>query len=161
MAFNNRRVVTGLDATGKSCVISDARLDQLPVCATDPTVIWQSDEFPASNAGHADGARAFSIDSFKSSNFWVMFSQAPGKPSAWHATDTLDYVVVLSGRVMLELETGGVELGPGDLIVDRGVTHSWCALGDQPAVMLAVVQRAAPVGDGSHFSADFAQYLKE
>ena len=161
MAFRNRRVVTGIDASGKSCVISDARLDEIAACGGDPTIIWKTDDYPVSNAGHAEGAQPFGTDSFNCSSFFLMFTQEPGKPSAWHATDTVDYVIVLSGRVMLELEAGGVELGPGDLIVDRGVTHSWRAIGDEPAVIVASVVRANPVGKGAHFSADFDHYLKD
>ncbi|MGE3771353.1 MAG: cupin domain-containing protein [Gammaproteobacteria bacterium] len=161
MAFKHRRVVTGLDEHGKSCVISDATLDQLPTYDGPPVVIWRTDTYPVDNRGNADGAARFGIETFDSSSFFVLFTAEPGKPSAWHATNSIDYVVVLSGRVMLELETGGVELGAGDLIVDRGVTHSWRAIGDETATLLGAVIRAQPLGAGSHFDAGFDQYLKD
>jgi quercetin dioxygenase-like cupin family protein len=161
MAFDIRRVVTGIDSEGKSCVVSDTRLDQIPACQNDPTVIWRTQTFPVNNEGNAEAAVPFDIGVFDSSSFFLLFTAEPGKPSAWHATDSIDYVAVLKGRVVLELEAGGVELAAGDLVVDRGVTHSWRAVGDEPAVMLCSVVRADPVGRGSHFGDNFEQYLKD
>jgi quercetin dioxygenase-like cupin family protein len=66
----------------------------------------------------------------------------PGGPTAagWHATDTIDIDVVLSGRVGMELPGGvTVELGPGDSVVQRGTNHRWWAIGDQPARWAAVM----------------------
>ncbi|MGE0487014.1 MAG: cupin domain-containing protein [Gammaproteobacteria bacterium] len=161
MTFKNRRVVTGLDDNGKSCVISDAALEQIAACGGDPAIVWQSDDYPPSNAGNAEAATPLTLDTFKKSSFCVLFTQQPGTPPAWHQTDTLDYVVVLTGRVRLALEAGEVELAAGDVVVDRGVMHSWSAIGDEPAVMLGVVIRAQPLGDGSHFDAAFDQYLEK
>jgi len=159
MAFKNRRVVTGLNSEGKSCVILDAPLDQIAATGGDPAVVWQSNVFPASNAGDAEAASPLTLDTFKQASFCVLFTQHPGAPPAWHETDTLDYVVVLSGRVALDLEAGSAEMGPGDLIIDRGVMHSWRALGDEPATLLGVVVRAEPLGEGSTFDSNFEQYL--
>lgn len=161
MAFNFRRVVTGIDHDGRSCVVSDTTLDRIPACQSDPTVIWRTENFPVSNEGTAEAAIPFDIDVFDSSSFFLLFTAEPGKPSAWHATNSIDYVAVLKGRVVLELEAGGVELSAGDLVVDRGVTHSWRAVGEEPAVMLCSVVRANPVGRGSHFGENFDQYLTE
>src|SRR5262249_12509839 len=79
-------------------------------------------------------------------------SQGVATGDNWHATDTIDYVVVISGRIRLQLEEGEVDLNPGDLVVDRGSVHSWQGLGDEPALMIASVVRANPVGAG--FQAD-------
>ncbi len=42
-----------------------------------------------------------------------------------HDTETLDYVVILSGEITLT--TGGREflLRPGDVVVQRGAPHDW------------------------------------
>jgi mannose-6-phosphate isomerase-like protein (cupin superfamily) len=43
-----------------------------------------------------------------------------------HTTDTIDYGVVISGRITLELDDGAeVELGPGDCWVQNGTRHAW------------------------------------
>ncbi|MGY1746117.1 cupin domain-containing protein [Blastococcus sp. SYSU D00695] len=61
---------------------------------------------------------------------------APG----FHTTPTVDYGVVLSGRVALELDDGALtELAPGDVVVQNGTRHAWRNPGDEPAHMLFVL----------------------
>ena len=53
-----------------------------------------------------------------------------------HTTDTIDFEVVLSGEVTLELDDGAiVRLGPGDTVVQNGTRHRWGNPGDVPAVL--------------------------
>jgi mannose-6-phosphate isomerase-like protein (cupin superfamily) len=59
---------------------------------------------------------------------------------ALHATTSIDYVVVLSGTVIMELDDGAtVELGPGDVVVQNGTAHAWHSPGEDGAVMAAVL----------------------
>ena len=53
-----------------------------------------------------------------------------------HTTDTIDFEVVLSGEVVLELD-GGVEklLRAGDTVVQNGTRHRWHNRGTVPAVL--------------------------
>lgn len=60
-----------------------------------------------------------------------------------HKTPTIDYLVVLSGRVVLILETGEVELGPGDCVVQGGVNHAWSNRSAEPALLAAVLVSAS------------------
>ena len=51
-----------------------------------------------------------------------------------HATDTIDFEVVLEGTVVLELDDGAeVTLNPGDTVVQNGTRHRWKNPGDKPA----------------------------
>jgi mannose-6-phosphate isomerase-like protein (cupin superfamily) len=53
-----------------------------------------------------------------------------------HTTDTIDFEVVLSGEVILELDDGAEKvLGPGDTVVQNGTRHRWSNRGTQPAVL--------------------------
>lgn len=53
-----------------------------------------------------------------------------------HTTDTVDFEVVLSGEVVLELDDGAeVTLKPGDTVVQNGTRHAWHNRGDVPAVL--------------------------
>lgn len=56
-----------------------------------------------------------------------------------HLTKTMDVVVVQSGRIKLILDDGETILGPGDVVVQRGTNHAWETIGNEPAVMLAVL----------------------
>ena len=50
----------------------------------------------------------------------------PGGVSPMHRTNSIDYGIVLSGEVELELDDGAKTLlGPGDVIVQRGTIHLW------------------------------------
>lgn len=43
----------------------------------------------------------------------------------FHITDTIDYIVVLDGPVILALDDDEVELQPGDIVVQRQTRHAW------------------------------------
>ena len=59
-----------------------------------------------------------------------------------HATATLDYVTVLSGRVTLVVGSREVTLGPGDSVVQQGVAHDWQNRGSEPCVLVGVLLSA-------------------
>jgi len=53
-----------------------------------------------------------------------------------HRTDTVDYVVVLSGEVSLELDDGQtVHLRAGDCVVQNGTRHAWRSTSSAACVM--------------------------
>jgi uncharacterized cupin superfamily protein len=53
-----------------------------------------------------------------------------------HTTDTIDFIVVISGACWLELDDGAeTRLGPGDCIVQNGTRHAWHNRGDAPCVL--------------------------
>ncbi|KXX59610.1 cupin domain-containing protein [Rhodococcus sp. LB1] len=58
---------------------------------------------------------------------------------AMHASDTIDYEVVISGKVDLELPGGKKRtLVPGDLLVMAGVPHAWKNPYDEDCVYIVV-----------------------
>ena len=62
----------------------------------------------------------------------------------FHTTPTVDYGVVLSGRVVLELDDGHTtELAPGDVVVQNGTRHAWRNPGAEAATLLFVLTGAA------------------
>ena len=64
--------------------------------------------------------------------------------SQMHATGSIDYGVIISGKINLELDDGQVtELLPGDVFVQTGTRHAWrveekCTM----AVVLVGVERS-------------------
>ena len=141
-----RRVVTGLDDQGRSCVIFDG---PVPDHGGLAKVVWRTTTAPADNSGVADTAAPFSMQMFRDggANF-VITEIPPGMGRFMHATDTIDYLIILSGRVVLEPEVGEAEVGPGDFVVDRGTVHSWRNDGQEPAVMAGVTLPAIPLATG-------------
>ncbi len=60
-----------------------------------------------------------------------------------HATDTLDYVTVLTGQVTLVVGGTELTLGPGDSVVQQpGVPHDWQNRSSERAVMVGVLLSA-------------------
>jgi mannose-6-phosphate isomerase-like protein (cupin superfamily) len=63
----------------------------------------------------------------------------PGNPGM-HTTDTIDFEVVLSGEVILELDDGAEKvLRPGDTVVQNGTRHRWSNRGTEPAVLAVIL----------------------
>lgn len=67
----------------------------------------------------------------------------PGQPGM-HRTETLDLMVVLTGRIVLGLDDGEHALGPGDAVVQRGTRHRWRVVGDEPCTFLSVLLSPGP-----------------
>ena len=57
-----------------------------------------------------------------------------------HITDSIDYIIVLSGEVWCELDDGlEIHLKPSDTLVQCGTRHVWRNQGDKPCVMAGVM----------------------
>jgi mannose-6-phosphate isomerase-like protein (cupin superfamily) len=60
-----------------------------------------------------------------------------------HTTPTVDYAVVVSGEIWLELDDGAlVHLKQGDTVVQQGARHGWRNRGDKPATVAFVLMGA-------------------
>jgi mannose-6-phosphate isomerase-like protein (cupin superfamily) len=65
-----------------------------------------------------------------------------------HASDTVDYAIVLEGELWLELDDGQVQhLRAHDVVVQNGTRHAWRNRGTKPAVMAVVMIGAKRGGD--------------
>jgi mannose-6-phosphate isomerase-like protein (cupin superfamily) len=57
-----------------------------------------------------------------------------------HATDTIDYGIILSGEIYLELDNGQqVHLTAGDCIVQNGTRHAWRNRSSEPCVVAFIM----------------------
>ena len=66
----------------------------------------------------------------------IMEADNPGM----HTTDSIDYGVVISGEVYLEVDDGAeVLLKPGDCVVQNGTRHAWRNRGSEPCLMAFVM----------------------
>jgi mannose-6-phosphate isomerase-like protein (cupin superfamily) len=66
------------------------------------------------------------------------------KDAGMHKTKTVDYIILLSGRITLVLDDGEVELKPFDVVVQRGTNHSWINKGPDNAFLAAVLVDSEP-----------------
>jgi mannose-6-phosphate isomerase-like protein (cupin superfamily) len=56
-----------------------------------------------------------------------------------HRTDTVDFVTIVSGRIIVELAGGASkELNPGDVVIQNGTLHRWRNPYDAPCTLHTV-----------------------
>ena len=66
-----------------------------------------------------------------------------------HRTETIDYVIVLSGEIEMEMDDDTtIRLKAGDVLVQRGTNHAWINRGPEPARVAFVLIDATPLGVG-------------
>lgn len=76
----------------------------------------------------------------------LMAKLEPDDPGM-HTTDSVDYGIVLSGEIHLELDDGArTACAPGTVVVQRGTRHAWRNVGTEPAYVAFIVLGADPAG---------------
>ncbi|HXG51403.1 MAG TPA: cupin domain-containing protein [candidate division Zixibacteria bacterium] len=150
MAFQVRRVVTGHDASGRAVVKIDEicknRVSNRP--GATAYVVWTTESFPVDNTGEADQALRTVGTTLKNGTVFRVIEFVPGVAPRNHRTDSIDYAVVLSGEIDMELDDSTVHLKAGDVLVQRGTIHNWVNRGAEPCVIAFVLIDAKPVEAG-------------
>ena len=72
----------------------------------------------------------------------------PGVAPRNHRTSTIDYAVVISGEIDMELDDTTVHLRAGDVMVQRGTIHNWINRGTEPCVLAVILIAAKSVEAG-------------
>lgn len=142
-----RRVVTGHTADGRAVVVSDETLNLQPGRrAVESRVLWTTEGFPIDNSGDEDGGERVVGISLPNGTVFRVVDFHPGNAAMSHRTETIDYAVVMSGEIDMELEPGEfIHLEAGDVLVQRGTIHNWVNRGDQPCRIAFVLIAAEPV----------------
>jgi mannose-6-phosphate isomerase-like protein (cupin superfamily) len=137
MSLKIRRVVTGHDNQGRAKVLIDEQVSN--VVSSRPgaqsSVIWSSIGFPVNNDGDADPSHKEIATTIDNGAVFRIVSFGPGVSPRNHRTDSIDYAVVISGEIDMELDVGSVHLKAGDVLVQRGTVHNWVNKGSVPCVI--------------------------
>jgi hypothetical protein len=166
MEQTHRCIVTGRDASGKSVVERDSRIATGTLGITD---FWKTTASPASLTADwtpsepirlepAPGGTIFRFFLIPRANHALPAEQADRvageafasigaghcrvdtrRHALMHTTATIDYIVILKGRVTLLLDEGEVALSPFDVVVQRGTNHWWLNHDPEPALLMGVV----------------------
>tara|TARA_X000000368_G_scaffold388892_1_gene350761 strand:+ start:234 stop:749 length:516 start_codon:yes stop_codon:yes gene_type:complete len=164
--MRTRRIVTGIDSEGRSFFQEDGETPgYLDLGAFVDEEIWIDDP-GAAETEYVDPASAEKFDLVppQGGSRARIFTFMPDKGQSYdpeviskaaqrfntgeamdpenpgmHTTATIDYGIVLSGNITLELEEGSRKLGPGDIVVQRATAHAWRNYSDQPCTMLFVL----------------------
>src|SRR5215470_2121939 len=168
MPVKVRRIVTGVNAAGRSYIVSDATFPAGDVAPGQAVRVglWQTDAAPASNAGGADpvpdgvimrtppdhrggsviritdivpdSRHAYDPDELRRRNCKTTPDRSARHPG-FHATDTVDYAVCLEGEVWAVLDDDETLMRPGDVLIQRGTYHAWSNRSDRICRMLFVL----------------------
>lgn len=170
MANKLRRIVTAENEAGRSFVLSDDEPPitmEIPNVvkmrdlwrtgsARDPVPVRRLVDLTEPTLEPPPGGTKFSIaeippakDSADAASaeeiFGALDSQhvmVEGAHPTMHATETIDYAVVLSGELYLILDREEVLVRTGDFVVQGGVRHTWENRSDASALLLAVLVSA-------------------
>lgn len=148
------RVVTGYDEAGHPAIIhTGAPPTVIHAGRYRTTEIWASDGSPPTLTRSDTSTRPWELEPGPGGACFRIVEIAPGDAAVAgdvdeqaeefqeaHATQTLDYVAVLSGQVTLVVGGSEVTLGPGDCVVQQpGVPHDWLNRTSERVVMAGVL----------------------
>jgi mannose-6-phosphate isomerase-like protein (cupin superfamily) len=144
-----RRVVTGHDKNGRAIVeideISTNAISRRP--GQTGTVMWTTQALPTDNTAKEDAALAKVDTTIEGGTVFRVVRYDPGVAPRVHRTDSVDYAVVVSGEIDMELDDGvSVHLRAGDIVVQRGTVHNWVNNGTVPCVVAFTLVSAHPLG---------------
>jgi mannose-6-phosphate isomerase-like protein (cupin superfamily) len=160
------RVVTGYDGNGNPAIIRHGEPPTVIHAGRYVTTeLWVTDGTPRAT-GTDTSTREWALEPPPGGSCFRIVEIAPGEDDGAagaggaagdgavldaghegfqdaHATDTLDYVTVLRGEVVLVVGGAEVTLGPGDSVIQQpGVPHDWQNRSAERAVMIGVLLSA-------------------
>jgi len=150
MALRLRRVITGHDGNGRAVVKIDEVATHVFSGRPGATAcnVWTTEGFPVDNDGDADLGQRKAGTTLPNGTIFRVIEFAPGLAARNHRTDSIDYIVVISGEIDMELDDSVVHLKAGDVMVQRGTIHNWVNQGSAPCVLAVVLIDAKSVEAG-------------
>ena len=145
-----RRIVTGVNAAGRSLIVSDGATQNFSLPDHSPIVaqvVWATGEGAAPGddpapAGHEFGFHSddgtvlrivdfppdetYSLDkvrTFLDENH--VRDQENPRHFWFHKTPSLDYAIVLEGEIYAMMDEGETLMREGDVLIQRATNHSW------------------------------------
>ena len=144
-----RRVVTGRNQEGKGVVQWDSEIDAIPGRpGFSQAPLWATRQLPAKLTDEDPSTWEIGTTLSGGSVFRVIRYE-PGVAKRNHQTDSIDYAVVLSGEIDMELDEGEIHLKAGDVLIQRATRHNWVNRGTEPCVIAFVlISRRAGIPPG-------------
>ena len=143
-----RRVVTGHTKDGKAIFISDNNYETIKIPSGDAAMatIWTTASVPADLNDETEGRERDAGTTLKGGSVIRIVDMLPNASSPMHRSGSIDYGIIISGTIELELENNVFKtLKPGDIIVQRGTIHKWRNPGsDEICRIVFVLTEAKP-----------------
>jgi len=142
-----QRVVTGHNADGRAVFKSEDVTPARMIPSGDAAflLLWTTATVPADNNDEADGRERDAGLTLTNGSAFRIVDMLPGKESPMHRTNSIDYGIVISGEVELELDDGRrTTVREGGVIIQRGTSHLWRNTSDKPCRIAFVLIEASP-----------------
>lgn len=142
-----QRVVTGHDADGRAVFKSEDVTPTRMIPSGDAAfmLLWTTATVPADNNDETEGRERDAGLTLNNGSVFRIVDMLPGKESPMHRTNSIDYGIVISGEVELELDDGRkTTVRAGGVIVQRGTNHLWRNTTDKPCRIAFVLIEALP-----------------
>jgi quercetin dioxygenase-like cupin family protein len=130
-----QRVVTGHNADGRAIFKSEdvAPTRIIPSGDASFLLLWTTDTVPADNNDETDGRDRDAGLTINRGSAIRIVDMLPGGQSPMHRTNSIDYGIIMSGEVELELEDGRkTTVRENGVIIQRGTNHLWRNVSDKP-----------------------------
>jgi len=139
-----KRVVTGWTDGGEPVVLFDGQAPAyFDFGEADSYEIWSTDAVPADYRRSDDPTVGdFRVEPPVGGTICRLASYRPGAFVEQHSTQTVDYIIVVSGELTMLFGDKEYTLGPGDAVVQQGTPHGWANRGDVDCVVVAVLLTA-------------------
>jgi len=147
-----QRVVTGHDALGRAVIRSEDFAPTKPIPSGDAAflMLWATATVPADNNDETDGRERAAGLTLHGGSVIRVVDILPGRQSPMHRSNSIDYGIVVSNEVELELDSGERRtVKAGGVIVQRGTNHLWRNRTGLPTrIVFVLIEAAAYRYDG-------------
>nr|MBA4768980.1 cupin domain-containing protein [Sphingobium sp.] len=153
-----QRVVTGHDADGRAIFKSEDVTPTRMIPSGDASflLLWTTSTVPADNNDETDGRLRDAGLTLNQGSVIRIVDMLPGKESPMHRTNSIDYGIVMSGEVELELDDGRkTTVREGGVIIQRGTNHLWRNVTDKPCrIAFILIEAPAYLHNGQPLPED-------
>jgi quercetin dioxygenase-like cupin family protein len=123
-----RRVVTGHTKEGIAIFTADDQFETIVIPSGDAAMatIWTTATVPADCNDETDGRLRDAGTTLKGGSVIRIVDMLPNASSPFHRTSSIDYGIVISGKIELELDNQVFKtIEAGGIIVQKGTIHKW------------------------------------
>lgn len=139
-----KRVINGWTAEGSPAILFEGRDPRhFDFGETSSDEIWVTDRIPAEYRVSTDPTdQSFRVEPPIGGSVCRIATYRPGAEIPVHSTQTVDYVIVISGELTMTLTDREIVLDPGDVVVQLAAPHGWANRGEVDCVVAAILLTA-------------------
>lgn len=147
----SRRIVTGHNAEAKATIKYDSMVEtqQMAHGNVHAATLWTNNEFPA-DPNSSDDKGLIKTGLVNDGSLIRFVDLPPRSTGSLHRTISVDYIIILKGKIVLTLDDGSrTTLTEGDTVIQQATAHGWDNETDEWVRLLCVLIKAHnPIAGG-------------